>query len=156
MGLLDGILSSVLGNLGGGGGMRPGNFGNQRSSPFGGAGGSMIASVLIPLAFQLLQRNGGIGGVLAKMRGSGLGQHANSWVSTGDNMPVSPDDLQQAFGPDELAQLASQYGLSTDEAANGLAQVLPEVVNQMTPAGEVPVDDRDMISEALASLARRT
>ena len=159
MGLLDGILSNVLGGaLGGAGGAL-----NRRSdSPLGSVldrlgGGSGVAKMaFLALAFQLLQRNGGISGVLDKLRNSGLGQHADSWVGTGRNLPVAPDQLQQVFGSDVLDQLASHFGISPQEASGTLAQVLPELVNEMTPEGEVPAGADDAISDALSQLAPRT
>lgn len=157
MGLLDGILGSVLGNLGGSstsGGMGSNN-GGAMGSALGRVGGSIAASALMTLAFQLLQQNGGISGIVDKLRNSGLGQHASSWVGTGDNMPVSGDQLRNAFGSDELAQLAKHAGLTPDQASSGLAQVLPELVNQMTPAGHVTEDHNDLISQALSMLSRR-
>ena len=172
MGLLDGILSSVLGNIGGSiansmggasgnqapnsGGIR--NTGND-DGPLGGAlgkiGGQVAVSAMVALAFRMLQQNGGLSGVLEKLRGGGLGHQASSWVSTGDNLPVSGDQLQQVLGSGELAQLASRFGLTPEQASDGLAQVLPEVVSHMTPSGQLPANDHDLISEALAQLQPR-
>lgn len=155
MGLLDGILSSVLGNLGNSGSVQQDPRSNAGGSPFGGMGGTVAKAAMIALALRLLQQNGGISGLIEKFRNSGLGQHASSWVSTGDNMPVGGHQLANAIGIDDLAQLASQFGLTPQQASDGLAQVLPEVVNQMTPTGEVPAGDYDEISNALATLQRR-
>jgi uncharacterized protein YidB (DUF937 family) len=77
-------------------------------------------------------------------------------VGTGQNLPVSPDALQNALGPDVIGQLANRFGLSQDQASSGLAQVLPELVNQMTPHGAVPEGEHDLISDALSQLAPRT
>ena len=68
---------------------------------------------------------------------------------------MSGDQLQQALGSGELAQLASRFGLTPEQASQGLAQVLPEVVNRMTPSGEIPGNDHDLISDALAQLQPR-
>jgi uncharacterized protein YidB (DUF937 family) len=158
MGLLDGILGNVLGGMMGGG-----NAGNtqQSNNPLGNVlgqlGGSGVASsALVALAFQVLQQNGGISGVVDKFRASGLGQHADSWVGTGANMPVSPDQVKDALGAGGLAQLASKVGISPEQASGGLAQLLPELVSQMTPSGQVPANHQDMISEALAMLSRKS
>jgi uncharacterized protein YidB (DUF937 family) len=156
MGLLDGILGKVLGGAMGGG-----SNNQQSDNPLGsllgglgGAGGG--SSALVAIALQMLQQNGGISGVVDKFRASGLGAHADSWVGTGANMPVSADQVTQALGAGGLGQLASKFGLSPDQASGGLAQLLPELVNQMTPAGQVPENHQDMISEALAMLTRKT
>ena len=150
MGLLDGILGNVLGGaMGGGSGNQQSN--NPLGSLLSGLGGSGLGkSAMMALAFQLLQQNGGISGVVDKFRASGLGQHADSWVGTGANMPVSADQITNVLGGGGLAQLASKAGLSPEQASGGLAQLLPELVNQMTPAGHVPENHRDLISEALA------
>jgi uncharacterized protein YidB (DUF937 family) len=168
MGLLDGILSSVLGNLGGSigssmggspsvnsGGGNTGNSGGPFGSTLGRIGGNVAVSAMVALAFQMLQQNGGLSGLIDKLRGSGLGQHASSWVSTGTNLPVSGQQLQEALGSDQIAELASRFGMTTEQASAGLAQVLPEVVNHMTPSGELPANDHDMISDALAQLKPR-
>ena len=155
MGILDGILGNVLGGMAGGatGGLR-----READSPLGSVlgrlgGGSGVAKMaFLALAFQLLQRAGGISGLIEKLRNSGLGQHADSWVGTGRNMPVAPDQLRSAIGPDVLDQLARHFNLSEEEASAGLAQVMPELVNEMTPEGQVPDDQDQMISEALSQL----
>ena len=159
MGLLDGILGNVLGGMMGGGSNS--NYNQQSNNPLGSVlgqlGGSGVAtSALMALAFQVLQQNGGISGVVDKFRASGLGQHADSWVGTGANIPVSAEQVKDALGAGGLAQMASKVGLSPDQASGGLAQLLPELVNQMTPAGQVPANHHDMISEALAMLTGKT
>ena len=159
MGLLDGILSSMLGSLGNSasvGGLGTNSDNSPLGSALGRAGGGVAASAMMALAFRLLQQNGGVTGLIDKLRQSGLGEHAASWVSTGENMPVSGQQLKDALGSGELAQLASHFGLTPDQASSGLAQVLPELVNQMTPSGQVPSDHHDMISDALAMLQKRT
>lgn len=158
MGLLDGILGNVLGGAMGGGGLRNNNqpSDNPLGSILGGLANSGIAKgALLALAFQLLQRNGGISGILDKLRGSGLGHQGNSWISTGANLPISPDQINDALGAEDIGQLANQYGMTPGQASGGLAELLPELVNQMTPTGQIPADDHSMISDALAALAPR-
>jgi uncharacterized protein YidB (DUF937 family) len=159
MGLLDGILGNVLGGMMGGGSGTSGNqYGNNPlGSVLGRLGGSGLATgALMALAFQLLQQNGGISGLVDKLRASGLGQHADSWVGTGANMPVSADQIREALSKGGLERLASKFGLSSDQASGGLAQLLPELVNQMTPAGQVPDNHHELISEGLAALTPKT
>ena len=120
MGLLDGILGNVLGGAMGGGGLRNNNqqSDNPLGSILGGLANSGIAKgALLALAFQLLQRNGGIGGVLEKLRGSGLGHQGNSWISTGANLPISPDQINDALGAEDIGQLANQYGMTPGQAS---------------------------------------
>jgi len=139
MGLLDGLLGSVMGGMMGGG-----------SSAQGTQGGNPM----IQMALQMLQQNGGIEGLLAKFQQAGMGQQAQSWIGTGQNMPISPDALSQIFGHGQLGQIAQQMGISPEEAAGGLSQALPHVVDQMTPGGEIPEGHDDLVAQALAILQK--
>src|SRR6187399_1321648 len=113
MGLLDGILGNVLGGVLGGasGGMPRRQDDNPLGSVLGrlGGGSGVAKMAFLALAFQLLQRAGGIPGLIEKFRHAGLGQQANSWVGTGRNMPLTGDDLRGAIGPDVISQLASHF-----------------------------------------------
>ena len=139
MGLLDGLLGSVMGGMMGGG-----------SSAQGAQGGNPM----IQMALQMLQQNGGIEGLLAKFQQAGMGQQAQSWIGTGQNMPISPDALSQIFGHGQLGQIAQQMGISPEEAAGGLSQALPHVVDQITPGGEIPEGHNDLVAQALAILQK--
>lgn len=156
MGLLDGLIGSVLGSALGGnraqpqdplssilGGLMGGNTG-------GGGGGNM----LLQLALSMLQQNGGLEGVLGKFRQSGMGAQADSWVSTGQNLPVSPNQLEQIFGSGALSDIASKLGMSQQDAGSAMSQVLPELINQLTPQGQVTQESHSSIGDALNSLAR--
>ncbi len=136
MSLLDGLLGQVMG------GMMGGSQSAQGQNP------------LMQLALQMLQQNGGISGVLGKFQQAGYGDHAQSWVGTGQNMPISPDALAKIFGQGQLGQIAQQMGMSHDQAAGGLAQMLPQVVDQMTPHGQVTDDHNDIVAQALAMLQK--
>jgi len=81
---------------------------------------------------------GGLNDLVKQFQDHGLGDAANSWVGTGPNKPVSPNDLGRALGADQINALTSQTGLSRDELLDGLSQNLPEVVDQLTPNGRVP------------------
>ena len=139
MGLLDGLLGSVMGGMMGGG-----------SSAQGTQGGNPM----IQMALQVLQQNGGIEGLLAKFQQAGMGQHAQSWIGTGQNMPISPDVLSQILGQGQLGQIAQQMGMSHEQAAGSLAQALPGVVDHMTPGGEIPAEHNDLVAQALAILQK--
>ena len=90
----------------------------------GGAAGSVIS--------------GGLGDLLKQLQQNGHGDTANSWVSPGPNKPISPGDLASALGADQINNLAEQTGLSSDELLKGLSQLLPDVVNHLTPDGRLP------------------
>jgi uncharacterized protein YidB (DUF937 family) len=81
---------------------------------------------------------GGLGGLLDKLQKGGLSDAANSWVGTGQNTPVSPAQLGSALGPDIIKTLAQRSGLSEEEITRQLSQVLPGVVDKLTPQGRVP------------------
>lgn len=81
---------------------------------------------------------GGLGGLLDKLQKGGLGNAANSWVGSGQNQSVSPGQLGSALGPDIIKVLAVRTGLSEDELTRQLSQVLPGVVDKLTPAGRIP------------------
>ncbi len=83
----------------------------------------------------------GLGGLLAQMQQAGFSDQADSWVSRGANQPISPDAMTQIFGRDGIEQISRQAGVSQEEAARGLSQLLPEVVDHMTPDGDVPDDN---------------
>jgi uncharacterized protein YidB (DUF937 family) len=106
------------------------------------------------IALQMLQRNGGLGGVVGRMKEQGYGREADSWVSTGENLPVSPDVLSQIFGRDVIDRSAREMGISPEEAAGGLAQVFPEIVNEITPNGRVESSGDDVVARAMEILQR--
>lgn len=167
MGLLDQIVGGVLGGqaqggtaaggLGGLGGLLSGLAGGSSK----GGGAALITALLPVLLGMLANRAGGtsnagsgnvLEGLLQQFKAAGLGAQADSWVSSGPNLPVSADDLARVFGRDQISQVATQAGMSEDEAANGLASVLPEFVNQLTPAGQVP--PQGQLDDALSALQR--
>jgi uncharacterized protein YidB (DUF937 family) len=132
------ILGQVLGGGAaprGGGGM--GDILGQILAGGGGGGGGI----------------GGLGGLLEQFQRAGFGEQAGSWVGPGQNLPISPDVIGQIFGRDGLAAIARQAGVSEREASEGLSQLLPEVVDRVTPNGEVP--DLDQLTASVADLSRR-
>jgi uncharacterized protein YidB (DUF937 family) len=121
MGLLDQIAGALGGQMGGGTGQ------NQ----------------MIQLVMQLLQNHpGGLQGLIEQFTRAGLGQQAASWVGTGQNMPISAEDLSKVFGSGggQLQDLLSKLGMDQGEAMNGLAQALPGVVDRLTPNGTIQDD----------------
>lgn len=134
MGLLDSILGSVLG-----GGAQGQNSGQ---------------AALINVVMQMVANKaggatggvGGLGGLVGALTQGGLGNVASSWVGTGQNLPVSAEQLQSALGGGGsgggmLAQIAQQAGMSNGDAASGLSQILPGLVDKLTPDGQIPQQD---------------
>jgi len=159
MGLLDGLLGNVLGAALGGNRAQT-QTQDPLSSILGGltggsgAGTGAGGNVMLQLALTMLQQNGGLESVLGKFRQAGMDAQADSWVSSGQNMNISPDQLQQVFGSGALNDIASQLGVSQNQAGSAVSQMLPELINQLTPQGQVTTESNDSIAEALESLSR--
>jgi uncharacterized protein YidB (DUF937 family) len=85
-----------------------------------------------------IQQEGGIDGLVAKLKAGGLGSQVDSWVSTGENQAVEPAQLQQALGPDTVQRLSSGSGLDIGKLLPLLAMFLPQIINMLTPKGNVP------------------
>ena len=93
---------------------------------------------------------GGLSGLIQAFQKNGLNDIVNSWVGTGKNLPISPEQIQQGLGGDLLKQLAAQAGLSTEAAGGQLASLLPGLIDKLTPGGKVP--DSQLIEQGLALL----
>ena len=145
--LLGGLLGGGGGLQGGGGGLEDllggmlgGGSGGGSGRTSGGIDLAALAAALVPLIAQFL-KSGGLSKVIQGAQASGLSAQADSWVSTGDNLPIDGQEARVVVGEDAVHQLAQQAGISDDEAADVLAQVVPRVVNGLTPNGQVPSDD---------------
>jgi uncharacterized protein YidB (DUF937 family) len=131
-----GLLDSVLGSLSQGG---------------SGSGGNPLLEAVLSMVNN--PQTGGLAGLLQKFQEHGLGNVADSWVSTGKNLPISPDQLQNALGSGELGSLAEKLGMSTGDVSSQLADLLPGVVDKLTPNGQVP--DMGSLGDLLGSLTKR-
>lgn len=118
MGLLDSLFGKVLGG------------GKQQSN---------LVNELMGLLNN--QQIGGLSGLIEKLSSKGLGDVVNSWISTGKNMPVSPQQIQNALGPDAIGQIASKLGVNTDKASKQISNILPQIVDKLTPEGKMPEGD---------------
>lgn len=127
-------LGAILGAIGGTGGQGPGS------------------NALLSAALGLLQQNGGLQGILGRFQQSGLGAHAESWVGTGPNMSLTPQQLEQTVGSDQLAGIASQLGIHPAQAGSAMSSILPELINQLTPHGQVPAGHEEEIARGLSML----
>jgi uncharacterized protein YidB (DUF937 family) len=85
---------------------------------------------------------GALGGLVTQLQNNGLGDVANSWVGKGQNMAVNGGQLSQALGPEVIAAIAAKTGLSADIISGALAQVLPQVVDGLTPNGQIPPEPK--------------
>ena len=139
MGGLDDLLKGAGGGSGGGLGDLLGGILGGSAGGGSGLGGNPMLRMLLPLVAGMLM-NGGLQKILGQLQQSGKGAKGQSWVSTGPNEPADADDIRASLSEQELAQIAQQLGVSEAEAAEAVAQVLPDVVDQATPEGELPDD----------------
>ena len=96
----------------------------------------------------------GLSGVLSKFQSAGLQGKADSWVGNGPNERLSADEVGQALGDDQVAQIAQQAGMSPDKAKRALSKLIPNAVNDLTPEGQMPQSD-DALQGALNALRGR-
>jgi len=129
MGLLDSLIGAATGGQ------------QTANAAGGGAAGGLDPQMLIGIVGALMNNAGGLSGLLAKLQQGGLAEAAQSWVGTGANQPVSPDALGGALGPDLMGQLAQQMGGNQQQAAGTLADLLPGLIDQLTPKGQLPADN---------------
>ena len=116
---------------------------DQVAGAMGGMSGNAGTPGLIEAIMQMVNdpQTGGLAGLVQKFQAGGLGDIVQSWVSTGQNLPISPEQIQGALGGGQLQRLASQLGLDAGPLSGQLAQVLPEVVDKLTPSGRIPQGD---------------
>ena len=86
-------------------------------------------------------QSGGLNGLISKFNSKGLGDVVGSWVGTGKNLPVSQDQIQSVLGSDQIKNIASKLGISTNEVTSQLSNLLPQAVDKLTPDGKVPEGD---------------
>ena len=140
MGLLDSVLGAVMNNNG----QQP-QAGTQGAGGLGGLGGiiGMLASnpQLIQVVMGMLGndgQHGGLGGLVSKFNQAGLGGAMSSWIGGGPNQPVSGEEVTSALGSSTISDIAAKLGVKPDEAAGQLSQVLPSLINHLTPEGQAP------------------
>lgn len=139
-----GLLDAVIGALGQGGG---------RAGAGGGMQGQLINVVVGMLGND--SAGGGLGGLVAQFNKSGMGDVIGSWISSGQNMPVSGEQLSQVLGGDAIANIARQLGVSQGDAAGQLSQILPQIVDQLTPQGQAPAGGLGNMGDLLGMLMKR-
>ncbi len=102
---------------------------------------SELETAVIPVVLSEVLGNGSEGGlsaIVAKLQQAGFGDQVKSWIGTGQNLPISAQQLQQVLGSDLFKQLAARFGIPVDQLSTVLAQVLPAVVDQASPKGTLP------------------
>lgn len=128
------LFDDVVGKLGGG-------------APAGGSGQGLVASVLEMLS----NRQGGISGLAEAFQQKGLGHIVSSWIGTGGNLPVSAEQIHQVLGNEQIQAVAQKMGISPEAAGSQVAELLPGIVDKLTPGGQVP-QGGDLMSTGLGLL----
>ena len=125
MGLFDSVASAVMGKLGG----EQGNMGQ--------------------VAMDMFNQHGGLSGVLEKFKESGLGEQAASWVGKGENLPITAEQISNVLGDGEIASMAAKFGITPETLSSQIAEHLPNLVDKMTPNGEVSADSSNLMTSVL-------
>jgi uncharacterized protein YidB (DUF937 family) len=128
MGLFDSVAGAVIGKLGG-----------DQSS-------------MAQMAMELFNQNGGLSGVLDKVKAGGFADQAASWVGKGDNLPISADQISSVLGSGAIAEMAAKFGITPDVLSSQIAQHLPSVIDKMTPNGEVGAGSSSLLGSVLSML----
>jgi len=105
----------------------------------GGAGGehSALANEILGL-LSGGSEGGGLQGMIQSFKEKGLGDIMSSWVGTGQNLPISGDQLKTGLGADLIGQVAAKVGVTPDVATSKLTEILPGIIDKLTPEGTVP------------------
>ncbi|MCU0626889.1 MAG: YidB family protein [Gemmatimonadaceae bacterium] len=111
------------------------NLANSLKSILPDAGDAMVDKAMGALNDPAL---GGVQGLVQKFEQGGLGEVARSWVGTGQNLPISAEQLQKVLGNEHVASLAAKFGIDPSEAAGKLSALLPGLVDKLTPEGKLP------------------
>jgi uncharacterized protein YidB (DUF937 family) len=102
---------------------------------FDGLLGGVVGAEMATVVNGLIEKHGGIQGIVSQLEQQGLGGTVRSWVGTGANQPISADQIHQAFGSDTVKQLAAKVGMSPEDLAAKLSQILPQAIDKLTPGG---------------------
>lgn len=152
-----GLLDSVLGAIGGGEQMQAGSgAGMGGLSSIGGLVNLVTSNPQLLQAVAGLLSNdgaqGGLGGLVSKFEQAGLGDVVGSWIGNGHNQNISGEQLGDVLGQDTLGALAGKLGVSPDTAASQLSNILPSLINQLTPQGQTPAGGLGSSSDLLGML----
>jgi uncharacterized protein YidB (DUF937 family) len=96
---------------------------------------------------------GGLQGLIEKFQKGGLGEVVSSWVGTGDNLPVSADQISTMLGADKIQEIAGKAGISGNQVSDGLASLLPQLIDKLTPNGQVP--EGNSLEGSISALAEK-
>jgi uncharacterized protein YidB (DUF937 family) len=100
--------------------------------------GGMAGAEMISLVNGLIEKHGGVQGVITQLQQSGLTETVKSWVQPGSNLPISAQQVHQTFGAETIQALAAKSGLDPQEVAQKLSALLPTAIDKLTPGGVIP------------------
>ena len=132
MGLFDSILGQVGDAISGGAG-----------SEHGGLMDAVAGLINNP-------ETGGLNGLIDSFKEKGMGDSIASWIGTGQNLPISGEQIQSVLGNEQVQAIAQRLGISPGDASSGLASILPQLIDRLTPNGEVP--EGGLLEQGLAML----
>ncbi len=127
-----GILDTVLGAI-------KGQVANNAAPGASGGAGDLLDSVIGMITDP---NTGGLSGLIEKFTNGGLAEQVSSWISTGKNLPISAEQIQEVLGSSFVQGLAEKVGLDPNDIAGSLSKLLPQVIDKLTPDGEVPGDNK--------------
>jgi len=118
-------------------------------------GGGEQQKKLMDLATNLItnRESGGLAGLAQLFQNKGLGDAISSWIGTGQNQPVTGDQIANVLGSEQIQQFAKKLGFSSEDISKGLASVLPQIIDHLTPHGQVP--DQGALDQGIAALKDR-
>lgn len=128
-----------------------GLFEELKGSLFGGGDKNKLLESIMGLIND--PQTGGLSGLAQTFKDKGLGDVVSSWIGTGKNLPVSADQINQALGSEQIQQISEKAGVSQEEASKGLAGLLPEIIDKLTPDGKVP--EGNLLAQGLDTLKKK-
>ena len=136
MSLFDNVLGTVLGDI-------------TSNQPISGTGGND----LLHAAMELIQQQGGLPAVVDKFRQGGFTKEAESWIGSGQNLPISADALKSVLGSGAFGNLATRLGFPADQVNAALSSLVPHVIDKMTPNGTIADSHEQLLQQGLSALA---
>jgi uncharacterized protein YidB (DUF937 family) len=136
-----GILDTVLGVL-------KSQAASSSAAPAAGGSGDLLSSVIGMITDP---QSGGLSGLVEKIAAGGLADQVASWVGKGENLPISAEQIQEVLGSSFVQGLAAKMGINTNDVAGSLAGMLPQIIDKLTPDGQVPADNK-LLETGLAGL----
>jgi uncharacterized protein YidB (DUF937 family) len=100
--------------------------------------GGAVGAEMISVVNGLIQKHGGVQGIVTQLQQQGFGPTVQSWINDGPNQPISPNQVHQAFGSETINAMAAKLGMNPQDLAQKLSQALPQIIDKLTPNGTMP------------------